>query len=146
METVSPKPVHLSTEAIEAGLEGIRQAPADVGVVELIVRRPAVDEREVRAIMTAAEKEGLVADSRSLKMIEFALKHGPNPEAREVWYMYANELKNTLSARELAEFRQDLLDHARSIAAISGGFLNIAFTISPNERRVLDQIEKALTV
>lgn len=115
-------------------------------LVELAWADGAVDEREVRAIMTAAEKEGLVADSRSLKLIEFALKHGPNPEAREVWYMYANELKSTLTAKELAEFRQDLLDHARSIASISGGFLNVAFTVSPNEKRVLDQIEKALTV
>ena len=32
---------------LEAMLDGIRDAPAETGVVELIVRRPAVDEREV---------------------------------------------------------------------------------------------------
>jgi MOSC domain-containing protein YiiM len=63
METVSPKPVHLSTEAIEAGLEGIRQAPADVGVVELIVRRPAVDEREVLEEGVLDARVGLVGDT-----------------------------------------------------------------------------------
>ena len=41
------QPVHLSTDAIEAGLDEIRRSPADRGVVELIVRRPAIDEREV---------------------------------------------------------------------------------------------------
>jgi hypothetical protein len=38
---------HLSTPALEAGLEEIRRAPADHGRVELIVRRPATDEREL---------------------------------------------------------------------------------------------------
>ncbi len=114
-------------------------------LVELAWADGTVDDREVRAILAAAEQEGLVADSKALKLIEFALMHGPNPEAREVWYHYANELKSTLTAKELTEFREDLLGHARSIAATSGGFMNIAFTISPNEKRILDQIEKALT-
>ena len=115
-------------------------------LVELAWADGAVDEREVRAILAAAEQEGLVPQSKASQLIEFALKHGPNPEAREAWYHYANELKNTLSAKQLSEFRTDLLEHARSVAAASGGFLNIAFTVSPNEQRVLDQIEKALTV
>lgn len=115
-------------------------------LVELAWADGAVDERETRAILAAAEQAGLVPQSKASQLIEFALKHGPNPEAREAWYHYANELKNTLSARQLAEFREDLLQHARSIATASGGFMNVAFTVSPNEKRVLDQIEKALTV
>ena len=38
---------HLTTEDLEAGLENIRQSPKDNGVLELIVRRPWADEREV---------------------------------------------------------------------------------------------------
>ncbi len=38
---------HLGTEQLEAGLAEIRRSPADVGTVELIVRRPVVDEREL---------------------------------------------------------------------------------------------------
>ena len=114
-------------------------------LVELAWADGDADEREVRAIMAAMEKEGLLPGSRSTKLIEFALKHGPNPEAREIWYRYANELKKTLTAKELAEFRSDLLDHARRVASTSGGILNIAFTISPNEKRVLDAVEKALS-
>ena len=37
----------LTTAELEAGLDYIRQAPRDAGVLELIVRRPAVDGREV---------------------------------------------------------------------------------------------------
>jgi hypothetical protein len=38
---------HATTEELLAGLDHVRAAPADSGVVELIVRRPAVDQREV---------------------------------------------------------------------------------------------------
>lgn len=37
---------HLTTVELEAGLDGIRAAPADGGRVELLVRRPTVDGRE----------------------------------------------------------------------------------------------------
>jgi hypothetical protein len=114
-------------------------------LVELAWADGAVDEREVRAIMAAAEQEGLMAGSRSLHVVEFALKHGPNREARELWYLYANKVKKVLSKKELAEFREDLLTHARAVATTSGGILNVAFTISPNEQRVLDTITKALS-
>lgn len=51
------------TSELEAGLATILAAPDDVGRVELIVRRPGVDEREV---LDAAEldcTEGLIGDS-----------------------------------------------------------------------------------
>jgi hypothetical protein len=38
---------HLSTKELEAGLDHIRQAPKDNGVLKLLVRRPQVGEREV---------------------------------------------------------------------------------------------------
>ena len=38
---------HLSPDELQAGLDHLRAAPRAEGVVELIVRRPAVDEREV---------------------------------------------------------------------------------------------------
>jgi MOSC domain-containing protein YiiM len=53
---------HLSIEQLEAGLDEIRQSPADEGVLELIVRRPATGERE---IVEKAELDlvvGLVGD------------------------------------------------------------------------------------
>ena len=38
---------HATTQELLAGLDHIRAAPAERGTLELIVRRPAVDEREV---------------------------------------------------------------------------------------------------
>jgi MOSC domain len=54
---------HLSTATLEAGLDHIRRAPADRGRVELIVRRPAVDEREVLLEGVLDQTEGLVGDT-----------------------------------------------------------------------------------
>ena len=53
---------HATAEELEAGLDEIRRAPADEGTVELIVRRPAVEEREVLEEGTLDLEEGLVGD------------------------------------------------------------------------------------
>jgi hypothetical protein len=54
---------HLAAPALEAGLDDIRLAPADLGRVELIVRRPAEDEREILDEATLDSVHGLVGDS-----------------------------------------------------------------------------------
>jgi hypothetical protein len=58
---------HLDSAALEAGLEHIRRSPADGGVVELIVRRPAVDERETLDEGTLTHEEGLDGDTWRLR-------------------------------------------------------------------------------
>jgi hypothetical protein len=54
---------HLTMEELEAGLDTIRQAPADHGRLELIVRRPQVDEREILQEATLDLADGLVGDT-----------------------------------------------------------------------------------
>ena len=54
---------HLSLEDLEAGLAEIRRSPRDAGRVELVVRRPAEDEREVLAEGVLDRHEGLVGDT-----------------------------------------------------------------------------------
>ena len=58
---------HLSTAALEAGLDEIRRAPADHGRVELIVRRPDVDQRELLDEGTLDPVQGLVGDTWSVR-------------------------------------------------------------------------------
>ena len=53
---------HLTTDELEAGLDEIVRAPAAEGTVELIVRRPAENEREVLEEGTLDLEEGLVGD------------------------------------------------------------------------------------
>jgi hypothetical protein len=54
---------HATAAALEAGLDDVRLAPGDHGRVELIVRRPAENEREVVAIGALDRDEGLVGDA-----------------------------------------------------------------------------------
>ena len=54
---------HLTREEVEAGLDVIRAAPRDAGLLELIVRRPGVDEREVVDEAELDLDEGLVGDN-----------------------------------------------------------------------------------
>ncbi|MCX7621236.1 MAG: hypothetical protein N2037_10385 [Acidimicrobiales bacterium] len=55
--------MHRTTEQLQAGLDHVRASPPDGGIVELIVRRPAVDQREVLAAGELDPAVGLVGDT-----------------------------------------------------------------------------------
>jgi MOSC domain-containing protein YiiM len=54
--------MQLDLATLDAGLDDIRRAPAEVGTVELIARRPAEDEREVLTEARLDTTGGLVGD------------------------------------------------------------------------------------
>lgn len=54
---------HLTIEELEAGLENIRSSPKDNSVLDLIVRRPQVEEREVLTEGRLNVVEGLEGDN-----------------------------------------------------------------------------------
>ena len=54
---------HLSPAELEAGLDHVREAPADSGTLKLIVRRPAENQREVIAEGALDLVTGLVGDN-----------------------------------------------------------------------------------
>lgn len=58
-----PEVKHLTMAELEAGLDEIRRSPKDQGVLELIVRRPQIGEREVLATGELDLVNGLVGDS-----------------------------------------------------------------------------------
>ncbi|MDA0748290.1 MAG: MOSC domain-containing protein [bacterium] len=54
---------HLTTEELEAGLEPIRQSPRTDGKLDLIVRRPVTEERDVLEVGELNPAEGLAGDN-----------------------------------------------------------------------------------
>jgi hypothetical protein len=62
-DAAAPLVEHRMTAQLEAGIAHIRSAPADRGRLQLIVRRPDVDEREVLDEAILDTVEGLVGDS-----------------------------------------------------------------------------------
>lgn len=71
---------HLTMEQLEASMDHIRQSPTDNGVVELIVRRPRVDKREVLAECQLDVKDGLIGDSWMYRGSSKSADGGPHPE------------------------------------------------------------------
>ena len=59
--------LHLTPAELEAGLPMIRRAPKDEGTIELIVRRPSVEEREVVEEAQLDLELGLVGDNWSTR-------------------------------------------------------------------------------
>ncbi|HMD36793.1 MAG TPA: MOSC domain-containing protein [Vicinamibacterales bacterium] len=54
--------MNLTADQLEAGLDTIRDSPKDGGIVEMIVRRPRVGEREALEEAEVSPERGLVGD------------------------------------------------------------------------------------
>ena len=72
----------LTTEQLEAGLEHIRQSPADGGSLLMIVRRPDTDEREVVEEAALDVDVGLVGDNWKARGSPRTPDGKANPEAQ----------------------------------------------------------------
>jgi len=83
---------HLTMEELEAGLADILRSPQDEGVLELIVRRPAVDEREVLRQAELDPAEGLVGDNWGVRGSSRTPDGSPHPDMQ----------LNIMSARVIA--------------------------------------------
>jgi hypothetical protein len=114
-------------------------------LVEIAWADGSCDRREADAVIAAAIKHGIPADSEALQRVKEWLERGPNPEARKAWYMYAQELRKVLTPAELKAFRDDLVQTGRKIAELSGGILGTFFTVSQAEKTVLNKMTDALS-
>jgi hypothetical protein len=114
-------------------------------LVEIAWADGSVDKEEARIVRDAAIKAGVPATGPAMERMEEWLHRGPSPDGRKAWYMFAEELRNTLTAAELDGFRTELLKYAKDVAQASGGVLGLFGQISPGEKRVLDEVTKALS-
>ena len=73
-------PTPLTTAQLDAGLAHIRSAPTEMGTLDLIVRRPDVDQREVLASGTLDSAEGLVGDSWKRRPSRRTPDHSAHPD------------------------------------------------------------------
>lgn len=71
---------HLTAEELEAGLDLIHQSPKDSGVLELIVRRPRIDEREILAEATLDLQVGLMGDTWNARASKRTSDGSPHPD------------------------------------------------------------------
>jgi hypothetical protein len=105
----------LTTAELEAGLEAIRQAPKDQGVLELIVRRPEIGTREVLQEAELDLDQGLVGDTWGLRKSTRTRDGSPHPDMQ----------LNVMSSRVIGLLAQD-----KSRWPLAGDQLFIDFDLS----------------
>jgi hypothetical protein len=71
---------HLTMQELEAALDHLRDSPKDNGVVQLIVRRPQVDHREVIEAAEFDTAKGLIGDNWCVRPSKKTPDHSPHPE------------------------------------------------------------------
>jgi hypothetical protein len=71
---------HLTMEELEEGLKEIARSPKDEGVLELIVRRPAVNAREVLTVGELDVNVGLVGDTWAKRSSARTPDGSPHPD------------------------------------------------------------------
>lgn len=78
METI----IHLTMAELTSGMENIRQAPKDNGVLRMIVRRPEVDSRETLQEAELSLVDGLVGDNWKMRGSRHMPDGSANPNAQ----------------------------------------------------------------
>ena len=106
---------HLTTIELEAGLDKIRQAPKDNGELQLIVRRPQIDQREVLEQAELDLAAGLVGDNWKTRGSRRTEDGSAHPDMQ----------LNVMSARVI-----DLIAQAKANWALAGDQLYLDFDIS----------------
>jgi MOSC domain-containing protein YiiM len=87
--------LHLTPAELEEGLPAIREAPKDEGTLELIVRRPTVEEREILEEAQLDLELGLVGDNWSTRG-----RSGGRPANTKAQVTVMNVRATALVARE----------------------------------------------
>lgn len=71
---------HPTTEELQAGLPHVLESPKDHGVLEMVLRRPDVDEREVLAEAELSLEEGVVGDNWNRRSSSRTDDGSPHPD------------------------------------------------------------------
>jgi tellurite resistance protein len=104
-----------------------------------------IDGKERAALLKAAEERGVAPGSPARALLESWLDHRPPASLLETWKRYARGIWGTLDETHRAAMRERMLGLARGIAEATGGFLGLGSKVSPAERAVLEELERALS-
>jgi len=118
-------------------------ALALVPLVEVAWANGKVEERERRAILAAAESNGIEPGSPSHELLAGWLERRPDARLLEAWGELTVELCSRLDAHQREALRREILDRARSVAEAAGGLLGLVNKVSREEEVVLAELEKA---
>ncbi len=113
-----------------------------VPLVEVAWADAVLDPKERRAVLAAAETNGVAAGSASAELLEAWLRERPGPELLAAWGEYMVAVCAGLDEREREALRKEILGRARSVAEAAGGILGLLNRVSSQEEAVLAELEK----
>lgn len=90
---------HLDADDLAAGLDAVRRSPSDSGVVDLLVIRPRVEERQVCDSVELDLERGIVGDTWMERGSSRSADGGPDPDA-QVTVMNARAARLVAGDRE----------------------------------------------
>jgi hypothetical protein len=102
-----------------------------------------MDPPERKAILQAAEDDGLITDADARAMLEGWLDRRPTPELLSTWMQYTRDIASTLGDDDREKLKHVLLDRARGVAESAGGFLGMGNKVSKEEEAMLDRLAEA---
>ena len=118
-------------------------AMALIPMVEVAWANGCVEERERRAVLSAAEANGVTKGSAAHELLEQWLAARPDAAFLQAWGAYIVDLCAELGEAEREALQQEILGRARQVAEAAGGILGMGNKISEAEQRALDELQKA---
>jgi hypothetical protein len=114
-----------------------------VPLVEVAWADGKIDDRERRAVLAAAEANGIFPGSPSFEILESWLARRPDARLLAVWGEYIVDLCANLGDGEKAAVKEKVIGRARKVAKAAGGFLGLGPKVSAEEEVILAELEKA---
>ena len=118
-------------------------AVALVPLVEVAWADGSLDDKERRAILAAAEANGVGAGSPSFELLENWLAVRPDSQMLEAWDGSIATLCADLDEREKQALMAEVVGRARTVAEAAGGILGLGNKVSAEEAEVLSRLERA---
>lgn len=103
----------------------------------------SVEEKERKAVLSAAEQFGIETGSPSYTLLEGWLAKKPPAALFEAWTSYVGALSDELEAGARRLLHDDVLELMQKVAEAAGGILGIG-SVSASEKRAIAEVEKAL--
>jgi hypothetical protein len=114
-----------------------------VPLIEVAWASGKVEDAERRAVIGAAESNGVDPGSPAAELLESWLSRRPNARLLETWGEYIVALCAEISPEGKTALKGEVLGRAKRVAEAAGGFLGLGNKISSEERVVLDELAKA---
>lgn len=99
-----------------------------------------IEIEERKAILKAAEQQGIEADSPACELLHSWLKKKPSEELFQAWKSFIHAVHPTLSAEGYQEMRESAMNRAQKIAEAAGGFLGL-HKVSDSETAAIKELD-----